>query len=97
MKPAEFFERNLVPTGIVLAFNEARAINEVLLYGSYRVRITREMTRAEFMEALRDNDRYEHSVKVETQMVGSETKFDNAVERDEPPPEFTHFYAAELL
>lgn len=94
----EYFRKNPARTGgIVLAFPHPAAINEVLINGSLRFRITREITREEFMEQLRKNKLRDNYVSAVVPTTGAKVQAEESTEMDEPGEDFTHFYRAECI
>lgn len=90
----------LAPDEIVLAFDAPVAINEVILQGKFRLRITEELTREEFLrrdEAMRSR-RGIREASVSTVYPGNKIDMDNAVITEGGPgSDFRYFYAAELV
>jgi uncharacterized protein YnzC (UPF0291/DUF896 family) len=90
----EYFRKNPARTGgIVLAFPHPAAINEVLINGPLRFRITRE----EFMEQLRKNKLRDNYISAVASTTGAKVQAEESTEMDESGEEFTHFYRAECI
>jgi hypothetical protein len=94
----EYFRKNPALTGgIVLAFRQPAAINEVLINGPLRYRITREITREEFMEQLRKNRLQDNYISAVAPTTGAKVLAEESTEMDEPGEQFTYFYRAECI
>jgi len=95
----EYFRKRpwVVPADVIMAFSEAHAVNEVLLNGPLRYRLTGEITREEFIDQLRKNKRHPNCVSAVAPGVGSTILTGEATEMDAPGEEFTHFYRAECI
>jgi hypothetical protein len=95
----EYFRKKpwRVPDGVILAFSEAHPVNEVLINGTLRYRITREITREEFMEQLRKNKLQPNYSSAVAPANGAKILAAESTEMDGPDEEFTHFYRAECI
>jgi len=87
----------VVPKDVILAFSEAHPINEVLLNGPLRYRLTREISRDEFVAQLRKNKLHSDCVSAVAPAEGSKIKAGESREMDAPDKKFTHFYRAECI
>ena len=89
--------RRKVPTSTVIASNHPNAIGEVLLQGPYRFRISKELTREEFMRRLRENQTHADAVSGQAFRDGAKLDLETIEDVAEPDPDMTYFYAAELI
>ncbi len=101
MKVAEFQEyartNHKRPAGTVLCFEEPADLNEVILYGQFRFRLTRQLTRDEFLSRLRENAKHCDEVRAVASARGSLVNLGSLRDVPEPGPEMRYFYAAEVI
>jgi hypothetical protein len=86
------------PAHIVLAFCDRHPLNEVILQDRYRFRLTREITRAEFMATLESNRQRADYVAAEVSTNGARIQIETARDMSgSPTSKYRHFYRAEVI
>lgn len=85
------------PTDIVVAFEQREAINEVILYDRWRLRLVKEITREEFMIQLQYHKTRDDRTTASTEVIGARVDIENAKDLQEPSPKMKYFYAAEIV
>jgi hypothetical protein len=85
------------PGEIVIAFEEPEVLGAIILSGTLRYHILREITKEEFLARLEANRRSPSFAAAELKMSGSRVDVSTAVDKAEPGPEYRYFYTAECI
>jgi hypothetical protein len=85
------------PTDVVLAFEHPEPVNSVHLAGTLRYRVTKEITREEFLAQLKYNAQFPPCVAATATARASRIDVATAEDQPEPGPEFRYFYRAECV
>ena len=86
-----------VPACTVIAYAEPLKPGFVVQYDRWNLVVERELTREEFMEALRANRQQPDAVTGEAELDGSRLDMDAGRDAGEPGPEYKYFYLMRRL
>jgi hypothetical protein len=84
------------PSGMVLASNTPFEINQVVLCGRWRLRITQALTQAEFLRRHRENRQGPDAVSGMVPLDGARARLEESEEAADAPADWQYFYAAEV-
>ena len=85
------------PANPILPFDKPAQLNEVILVGEHRLRITAELTREEFLQRLRANLAHADGVAAQGKGLSGRAELESIEDRSEPSEEIRYFYAAEFI
>jgi len=80
------------PTNVLVSTDVPMQLNEVLIYGKWRLKMVEVLTKEQFIEGMRINEMREDFVSGLTSVTASKIDLENEEPATEPPPDHKYFY-----